>query len=125
MMKVLLIGDYPPPYGGISVHVQQLAAFLRKHGAECIVLDIEPGTDSKPGAIRVSGPLGFLWTLIRFSWRGYVSHIHTNGHNFKSWLAIAVTAWVGFLFGRRNIATLHSGLMPDYAAGGGFGRRGL
>lgn len=124
MMKVLLIGDYPPPYGGISVHVQQLADFLRRHDAECVVLDIEPGADPKAGAIRVTGPLGFLWTLIRFSWRGYVSHIHTNGHNFKSWLAIAVTAWVGFFFGRRNIATLHSGLMPDYAAAGG-GRKGV
>ncbi len=123
MMKVLLIGDYPPPYGGISVHVQQLAEFLQRHGAECAVLDIAPGTAPKPGAIRVSGPFGFLWNLIRFSWRGYVSHIHTNGHNFKSWLAIGVAAWVGFFFGRRNIATLHSGLMPDYAAGGGRGRR--
>ncbi|MDC4227938.1 MAG: hypothetical protein MPW15_27840 [Candidatus Manganitrophus sp.] len=47
-----------------------------------------------------------------------MSHIHTNGHNFKSWLAIAVTAWVGFFFGLRNIATVHSGLMPEYAAGG-------
>jgi len=124
MMKVLLIGDYPPPYGGISVHVQQLADFLRRQGAECLVLDIEPGSDPKPGAIRVAGYLGFLWTLIRFSLRQYVSHIHTNGHNFKSWLAIAVTAWVGFFFGRRNIATIHSGLMPDYAAGGG-GRKKL
>lgn len=125
MMKVLLIGDYPPPYGGISVHVQQLAGFLRRQGTDCAVLDIAPGSAPKPGAMRVTGSLGFLWTLILFSARGYVSHIHTNGHNFKSWLAIAVTAWVGFLFGRRNIATLHSGLMPDYAAGGGFGRRGL
>ncbi len=118
MMKVLLIGDYPPPYGGISVHVQQLADFLRRQGASCAVLDIERGTDPKPGAIRFDGYFGFLWTLVLFSWRGYVSHIHTNGHNFKSWLAIAATAWVGFLFGRRNIATVHSGLMPEYAAGG-------
>jgi glycosyltransferase involved in cell wall biosynthesis len=121
-MKLLLIGDYPPPYGGISVHVQQLSDFVRRQGASCSVLDIEPGSDPKPGAIRVTGAFGFLSTLILFSWRGYVSHIHTNGHNFKSWLAIAVTAWVGFFFGRRNIATLHSGLMPEYAAGG-RGRR--
>lgn len=121
-MKILLIGDYPPPYGGISVHVAQLADFLRRQGASCAVLDIAPGRDPKPGAIRVTGSPGFLWTLIRFYSKGYVSHIHTNGHNFKSWLAIAVTAWVGFFFGRRNIATLHSGLMPAYAAGG-RGRR--
>lgn len=118
MMKVLLIGDYPPPYGGISVHVRQLADFLRRQGASCTVLDIERGTDPKPGALRVDGYFRFLWTVILFSRRGYVSHIHTNGHNFKSWLAIAVTAWIGFFFGRRNIATVHSGLMPEYAAGG-------
>lgn len=124
MMKILLIGDYPPPYGGISVHVQQLAHFLRKNGAVCDVLDIEPGGEPKEEAIRVAGPWGFLQKLVSFSSKGYVSHIHTNGHNFKSWLAIAVTAWVGRLLGRRNIATVHSGLMPDYARGG-RGRMGL
>lgn len=118
-MKVLLIGDYPPPYGGISVHVQQLSRFVAQSGAECRVLDIEPGTTSKEGAIRVRGYSDFLWNLMTFFFRGYVSHIHTNGHNFKSWLAIWVVAWVGFLFRRRNVATLHSGLMPAYVGAGG------
>lgn len=81
------------------------------------MLDIEPGRTPKEGALRVAGYAGFLRTLIRFSSKGYISHIHTNGHNVKSWLAIAVTAWVGLLFGRRNIVTVHSGLMPDYAKG--------
>lgn len=116
-MKIVLIGDYPPPYGGISVHIQQLARLLKQNGAECRVIDIEPGTTPKEGAIRVKGYFDFLRQLLRFSSRGFVSHIHTNGHNFKSWLAIWVTTWVGFLFGRRNVVTVHSGLMPAYAEG--------
>jgi glycosyltransferase involved in cell wall biosynthesis len=119
-MKIVLIGDYPPPYGGISVHVQQLSRLLTQSGAECRVIDIEPGTSPKEGAIRVKGPLDFLQRLLWFSYKGFVAHIHTNGHNFKSWLAIWITTWAGFLFGRRNIATIHSGLMPAYAEGAGL-----
>ena len=33
-MKVLLVGDYPPPHGGVSVHV---ASLLRAH--EAVLLD--------------------------------------------------------------------------------------
>jgi glycogen(starch) synthase len=118
-MKIVLIGDYPPPYGGISVHVQQLSRLLAQNGADCRVIDIEPGAASKEGAIRVRGYFDFLRELLVFSYKGFVSHIHTNGHNFKSWLAIWVTTWAGFLFGRRNVVTIHSGLMPAYSEGGG------
>lgn len=118
-MKIVLIGDYPPPYGGISVHVQQLSRLLTQSGADCRVIDIERGTEPKEGAIRVGGYVDFLRKLLRFSSQGFVSHIHTNGHNFKSWLAIWVTTWAGFLFGRRNVVTIHSGLMPAYSDGSG------
>ncbi len=124
-MKIVLIGDYPPPYGGISVHVQQLSRLLAQNGAECRVIDIEPGTTPKEGAIRVKGYFDFLRRVFWFSYKGFVSHIHTNGHNFKSWLAIWVTTWVGFLFGRRNIVTIHSGLMPAYSDGSGLAAKML
>ncbi|HEY5600077.1 MAG TPA: glycosyltransferase, partial [Candidatus Manganitrophaceae bacterium] len=125
MMKILLIGDYPPPYGGISVHVQQLARFLTQNGAVCRVIDIEPGSAPKEGAIRVKGGVDFLRRLAAFSAKGYEAHIHTNGHNFKSWAAIGATAWVGFVFNRRNIATLHSGHTPAYLSAAGAWRRRL
>lgn len=114
-MKILLIGEVPPPYGGVSVHVRRLSDFLTQCGVERRVLDIEPGALPKEGAIRVAGYFDFFRRLVSFSFRGYIPHIHTNGHNFKSWLAIGGAAWVGFFFGRRGVVTLHSGLMPDYA----------
>ena len=35
-LKVTLIGTYPPPYGGVSVHTQRLNEQLEKKGFECI-----------------------------------------------------------------------------------------
>ncbi|NQE52380.1 hypothetical protein C5S29_02205, partial [ANME-1 cluster archaeon GoMg3.2] len=31
---ISLIGPYPPPYGGISVHIQRMAANLKTKGIE-------------------------------------------------------------------------------------------
>ena len=31
-MQVTIVGDYPPPHGGIAVHVKQLHAFLKEAG---------------------------------------------------------------------------------------------
>jgi len=39
-LKIALIGVYPPPYGGISVHIQRLNEQLKKKGFECIIYDL-------------------------------------------------------------------------------------
>ena len=31
-MNVILIGDYPPPYGGIAIHIKSLSNEMRKEG---------------------------------------------------------------------------------------------
>ena len=41
-MRVLLVGDYPPPYGGIAVHLQHLTRTLPQEGIACRVLNIGP-----------------------------------------------------------------------------------
>ena len=38
--KILLVGGYPPPLGGISVHIQALRNKLKKMGARVEVLDL-------------------------------------------------------------------------------------
>ena len=36
--SVLLIGNYPPPYGGVPLHVERLSAHLAARGWSCHVL---------------------------------------------------------------------------------------
>src|SRR5450759_1041130 len=102
-MKVLLIGPRPPPHGGISVHVSGIQRQLLAAGVTCRVLDtslIHPGW-------------GFAWAVLRHAFEGWTLHLHTNGHNVKSWLLALGCGLAGQASGG-GILTLHSGMVPRY-----------
>jgi glycogen synthase len=113
-MRVLLVGDYPPPLGGVAVHVQQLHEYLRGRGVEAVVLDIGKGGRPAPDVIPVRTPTQYGTRLAGFLREGWTVHVHTSGNNPKSWM-VAATAGVRAPRAPRVI-TLHSGLLPDYLA---------
>ena len=114
-MKVLLVGDYPPPYGGVSIHVQQLHGYLRGCGVEAKVLDIGKGGRPAPDVIPTRSPAHFALRLAGFISSEWTVHVHTSGNNPKAWvLAGMVGGLPGSLAAR--VITLHSGLLPDYLA---------
>jgi glycosyltransferase involved in cell wall biosynthesis len=112
-MRVLLVGDYPPPHGGVAVHVQQLHGYLRERGVEAVVLDIGKGGRPAPDVIPVRTPTQYGKRLAGFLREGWTVHVHTSGNNPKSWM-LAATAGVRARAPR--VITLHSGLLPDYLA---------
>jgi glycosyltransferase involved in cell wall biosynthesis len=114
-MRVLLIGDYPPPYGGVAIHVQQLHRFLRGRGVEAKVLDIGKGGRPAPDVIPVQSLARFGLRLAGFLSAGWTVHVHTSGNNPKSWMLAAAAAVPAPRSPR--VITLHSGLLPDYLAG--------
>lgn len=112
-MRVLLVGDYPPPFGGVSIHVQQLHGFLRSRGVEARVLDIGKGGRPVPDVLPVRGLVPFGLRLTGFVASGWTVHVHTSGNNPKAWLLAAAAG--GLPGGRApRVITLHSGLLPDY-----------
>jgi glycosyltransferase involved in cell wall biosynthesis len=112
-MKILLIGNYPPPFGGISVHVQLLNRSLLREGIDCQVLNVDPRVAANPEYIHSNGYADFIYRLIDAS-RGRVAHLHTNGHNPKSWLLALTCGWLGRLLGTGSMLTIHSGMSPEY-----------
>lgn len=102
-MRVLLIGPRPPPHGGISVHVEGIRRHLNAAGVTCRVLDMNV---FRPG-------FGFAWNVLRYGLQGWTLHLHTNGHNLKSWL---IALWCGLAGQSRGscVLTLHSGMAPGY-----------
>ncbi|MCP3143358.1 glycosyltransferase family 4 protein [Pyxidicoccus xibeiensis] len=114
-MRVLLVGDYPPPYGGVAIHVQQLHGYLRGCGVESTVLDIGKGGRPAPDVLPMRSPARFALQLAGFVSSGWTVHVHTSGNNPKSWV---LAGMVGGLPGSRSarVITLHSGLLPDYLA---------
>src|SRR5687767_13054346 len=90
-LKVLLVGPFPPPHGGVSVHVLALQGLLRKSGIACRVLNINRGAPQSDRYFSVRGPLHFVLLLLGHSLKGWSFHVHINGHNPRSWL-IALAA---------------------------------
>jgi glycogen synthase len=121
-MKILLVGNYPPPFGGISVHVQLLNRMLLREGIDTRVLNIDPRAKSSRDYIKIRGYIGFIHQLVFMSC-GRIVHLHTNGHNTMSWLIALCCAWAGRILGRGSIFTIHSGMAPEYINGGGPLRR--
>jgi glycosyltransferase involved in cell wall biosynthesis len=114
-MKILLVGPYPPPHGGISVHVYELRKRLHMAGIDCRVVNVDPHALESAEYLRIRGGLNLVRILVRYARRGWALHVHINGHNTKSWL-IALAAGAAGRFGPGNVLTLHSGLAPQYLA---------
>lgn len=121
-MKIVLIGPYPPPHGGISVHVQEAGNQLHMAGTDCRVVNVDPHALESSEYLRVRGGVDLFFKLFGYARKGWTLHVHTNGHNRNSWL-ITLTAGLAGIFGQGNLLTLHSGLVPDYLAPGQHGTR--
>src|SRR4051812_18636011 len=114
--KVLLVGPYPPPYGGNAI---QMCAWLRRlvelGSYECRVLNIgESRREQIEGCISVYGLVDFLKKLWGFARKGYILHLHTNGHNFKSWLITLACIACGMPHGKKTVIAFGSGDAPQY-----------
>jgi glycosyltransferase involved in cell wall biosynthesis len=90
----------------VATHCHELLRALAAAGAHVELVDprrVGPG--GRDGRARLIARLA----LARL--RRELVHVHTNGHNRKSWLLAAVCA-VGHT--GPSLLTLHSGLAPDY-----------
>ena len=121
--KVLLVGDFPPPHGGVAVHVEVLFRAVRKSGGVCEVLDIGKGQLPADGVVPAGGVLRFTALLGQYAARGYQIHVHTSGANPKSWMLAGICAAAGAASGKPPLITFHSGLGPAWIAQSAARRR--
>lgn len=120
MPKVLLVGPCPPPHGGVAVHLANLRRHLQEHGMRCESFDPTiHGVAGRPAVVQAAL---VAWTIGRFARRGWVIHVHTNGHNARSWLLALLVGLAARGAGGR-LLTLHSGMLPDYLGGPDRGRQ--
>ena len=106
-MRVLLVGSFPPPWGGIAVHVRRLAQRLHSEGHAVRGLDLtRPAAMPAPWPIHPA-PRGLrkLPGWVRDARWAQVMHVHTHGMN-ASLLAQALA--VGRVTGTPVVASVHS-----------------
>ena len=114
-VKVLQIGNYPPPMCGWAIQTKLVTEELRRRGQVCDVLKINENRQVKdPAYIDVQSGLDYLLKVVRYSLSGYRLNVHFNGQSKKGyWLALAAVL-VGRLQLRPALLTFHGGLSQKY-----------
>jgi glycogen(starch) synthase len=113
-MRVLQLGPYSPPHGGIQANVVALRRYLREQGAECMVIDLNRlrRTDGT-GVFGPRNALHLLWLLFRLP--ADIVHLHIGGNLTARLLALSLIC--GWLPGRKSMLTFHSGGYPSSPEG--------
>jgi glycogen synthase len=120
-VKLLLIGPFPPPHGGISVHVREAERTLTDAGLEVRVLNATRGAPRSQHYLSYRNAAGLAWLVVRHACRGWIIHVHTNGHNRNSWIVSLICGLAGKL-GPGSLLTLHSGMTASYLRSASRGR---
>jgi len=112
-MDILIVGPYPPPLGGNSVHIQRLVSLLQaeKHRVKVLDMFADHPTEHSPSEVLSSGDgvVGKLRMLISTAWStpyDTVVHIHVSAMGRFKFIA----PFLLILFLRQiKVITIHSG----------------
>ena len=105
-IKVGVIGSYPPPYGGVTIHIQRLLKKLEQMDYECSLYDILGRRRERESGriIRVRYPK--LW-MLKYLLLNKDDIIHNHTEDWRGQVAIGMMG----LLGKKTIATLHSEIL--------------
>lgn len=115
-MKINLIGPYPPPYGGISIHIKRLYQKLKNLN---IKSNIYCGnkTDTNNKEIK-SLKLKKIILLSIFFNKNEIIHLHTSGLKIR-----LIMSLISLLFNKKLIITVHGvSLEEEYNQLNKFGK---
>jgi glycogen(starch) synthase len=111
-MRVLLLGPYPPPHGGVETHLVALRRFLQKREIPCAVINIT--RHRKQDADQIYYPkTAFELIHLLFRLRYDLLHLHVGGLLSSRVLRLGLVCTLAP--GRKTIFTFHSGGYPSLA----------
>jgi len=109
-MKILLIGNFAPPYEEESVCNISLLRRLQSDGNECVAINISEKLPVEKDFIHSKGYIDFVLKLIRHAWGKDVIHFSTKGYLRLGLLKLMTSILIGRLFKARTVITIHSEL---------------
>jgi glycosyltransferase involved in cell wall biosynthesis len=113
-MRVVQLGPYPPPHGGVQTNLVAIRGYLRGHGHTCDAINLT--RFRREDADGVYYPVGAA-ALMRLLWRlpADIVHLHFGGDLTPRLLGLAL--FCTLLPGRKTVLTFHSGGYPGSPAG--------
>jgi glycosyltransferase involved in cell wall biosynthesis len=113
-MRVVQLGPYPPPHGGVQTNLVAIREYLRGHGHACDAINLTRfRKDDTDGVYYPAGAA----SLMRLLWRlpADILHLHFGGDLTARLLGLAF--FCSALPRRKTVLTFHSGGYPGSPAG--------
>jgi glycosyltransferase involved in cell wall biosynthesis len=113
-MRVVQLGPYPPPHGGVQTNLVAIREYLRRNGHTCDAINLT--RHRREDADGVYYPLGAA-ALMRLLRRlpADILHLHFGGDLTPRLLGLAL--FCTLLPGRKTVLTFHSGGYPGSPEG--------
>jgi len=105
-MKIALIGSYPPPYGGISVHIQRMKEHLQRRGIKCIIYDMSGTAKDEDNVVCITDSKKWLPKYFFFAKEDVIHYHSTN------WVIRVIIGFMSFL-GKKTVITIHGQSLSD------------
>src|SRR5271170_1021118 len=109
-MRVLLLGPYPPPHGGVETNLVAIRRFLQKRGIGCAVINITRHRKQEADEVYYPGNALELTRLL-FRLRYDVLHLHVGGLLSRRVLRLGLVC--SLAPGKKTVFTFHSGGYPS------------
>src|SRR5215467_6476196 len=114
-VKILQIGNYPPPVCGWAMQTKCLVEEIRRRGIVCDVLNLNENRKKKSDEyVDVQNGWDFVVKLVRFALRGYRFQVHVNGQSRPGYLLALTAAFIGRLAGRPVALSWRGGMHQKY-----------
>jgi glycosyltransferase involved in cell wall biosynthesis len=114
-VKVLQIGNYPPPYCGWAIQTKLLVEEIRQRGHTCEVLNINENRRKKSSEyVGVENAFDYLQKVIRFALKGYHFQMHVNGQSKPGYILALVASLIGRIAGKPVALSWHGGLQQRF-----------
>src|SRR5215210_3485148 len=113
-MRVLFLGPFPPPHGGVQTNLVALREYLRRRAIPSSVINLT--RHRRPQADDVYYPRGaaaLVRLLLRL--RYDVAHLHIGGNLSGRLVGLAFV--LTLLPGKKVVLTFHSGGYPSSPGG--------
>lgn len=107
-MRILLIGNFAPPYEEENLHNFTLLNLLRQEGNNCCVINTSDNPSQEKGIINTKNYFDFVVKLIRYGWKRDVIHVLTKGYTRVALLRFMTAILFGRFLLAKPIGTLHS-----------------
>jgi phenylacetate-CoA ligase len=113
-MKVVQLGPYPPPHGGVQSNLVAIREYLRDNGHVCHAVNLTRFRREHADGVYYPESAG---ELMRLLWRlpADILHLHFGGDLTPRLLGLAL--FCTLIPGRKTVMTFHSGGYPSSPAG--------